>query len=119
MTLDPARTSRPPLAVSALPWTMTLAAYPLSSGAVSYDVQGIIFDFFQASGSINVTANGYDYITEGIIDTDTEVWTVGTEILDIRISGRYVGLVISGSDLGQYFRLGKPVAMVRETGKRL
>lgn len=105
----------------AMPWTLTLAPYALSEGRTWYDVQSIIFDFFQASGTINVTVNAYDYINDGVtpIDTDTEAWVAGTEISDIRVSGRYLGIVISGSDLGQYWRWGHPVAMVRQAGKRL
>jgi hypothetical protein len=38
--------------------------------------------------------------------------------IDLRIGGRYVGVVWSSNSLGSYVRLGLPVAFVRTLGDR-
>jgi hypothetical protein len=102
-------------------FTLTLAPYALSKGLYWVDVESIRFDFFQAVGNISITVNAWDYLNDNPspIDTDTETWIPGTtEISDIRVSGRYAGLTISGSDLGQYWRWGLVVANTRQAGRR-
>jgi hypothetical protein len=36
----------------------------------------------------------------------------------VRVSGRYIGLTMSGNSLGCYVRLGLPVAFIRRLGDR-
>jgi hypothetical protein len=38
--------------------------------------------------------------------------------IDTRISGRYIGLMMSASSLGSYVRLGQPVAFIKTAGDR-
>ena len=105
---------------TALVPTLTLSPYVLEEGEQSMDVEGVLVDFFQQSGNYTVTINGYDRLTDlAPMDTDTEtVPDVQAGLTDYRVTGRYIGLSISSTDMGNYFRLGKPAAFVRPTGKR-
>ena len=53
------------------------------------------------------------------MDSDTEtVPDSNAGLTDFRVSGRYLGLTLSSSDLNNYMRFGLPVAYVQPTGDR-
>lgn len=103
-----------------LTWTMTLAPYALQQGAQNLDVERIVWDFKDQSGDISATVNAYNYLTDAApMDTDTRVYpdTDGGNT-DYRVGGRYIGLSLTSSDLGNYMRYGLPVAFTKPSGKR-
>lgn len=105
---------------AALTWLLTLSPYALREGLQNLDIEGVLFDFFQQSGNINATVNTYDRLTDlAPMDSETEVIPdIQAGLTDFRVSGRYIGLTLTSSDLGNYMRYGKPVAFARPTAKR-
>jgi hypothetical protein len=103
-----------------LTWTLTLAPYALAEGLQSVDVEGFVLDIFEQSGNIALTLNGYDRLTDpATMDTQTQIVPdVQAGITDFHMSGRYVSVSMTSSDMGNYMRLGKPVAFIRPAGKR-
>ena len=54
-----------------------------------------------------------------VIDSSTDIISATeSEPIDVRVSGRYIGLTLSGNSLGCYVRLGFPVAFIRRLGDR-
>lgn len=100
--------------------SLTLSPYAMNEGKTSLDVQAILFDFFQQSGQITATVNTYDRLTDtAVMDSETDVIAdVDTGLTDTRVSGRYIGLSLTSSVLGGYFRWGKPIAWVMPSGQR-
>jgi hypothetical protein len=103
-----------------LTWSLQLAPYAMSNALVNLDIEGIELDFFEQSGNITATVNTYDRMTDiAPMDTDTEIVPdVSAGITDFRVSGRYISLSMSSSDLGNYMRMGRPVAQGRATATR-
>lgn len=103
-----------------LAWTLSLSPYALREGMQSVDLEGVLFDFFQQTGSIQAVMNTYDRLTDAApMDTETETLpATGAGLTDFRVSGRYLALTLSQSVLGGYMRLGKPVAFIRPTATR-
>lgn len=103
-----------------LTWTLTIAPYAMSEGLENIDVNGVVWDFKDQAGNITATINTYDRLTDPApMDTDTEtVPDVEAGLSEYRVSGRYVGVTLSSSDLNNYMRYGKPAAFVRRGGQR-
>ena len=101
-------------------WQCTLSPYALQEGYQAMDVEAILLDFFNELGNVTVTVNAYDRINDAApMDTETEiVGPADNPYTDMRVSGRYIGMLLAGSDLGSYFRFGRPVAWVRPSGRR-
>lgn len=106
--------------VSALPWTLTLGPVAMQEGMYNLNLEAILFDFFEQSGDVTATVNTYDRLNDAtVMDTETETVVEGDNpYTEYRVNGRYLGLVLSQSSTGTYFRLGKPVAMLRRDGRR-
>jgi hypothetical protein len=103
-----------------LTWALTLSPYAMQEGLQSMDLEGILFDFFQQSGNVYSTINTYNRLTDAA-PMDSQAATIPSTLAgltDFRVSGRYVGLTLTSSDLGNYIRYGKPVAFVRPTARR-
>lgn len=105
---------------TALTWTLTLAPITKDQGLQNLLIEGILWDFFQQQGNITATVNTYDRLTDPApMDTETVVVPpVQAGLSDYRVNGRYLGFTLTSSDLGNYFRYGKPVAFVRPSAKR-
>ena len=103
-----------------LPLSLELAAYAMQDGGQHMDVQFIVPDFFQQVGNITMTINTRDRLNDTVLeDSETEIIGVSdTGTIDMRVSGRYIGMVLQQSSLGSYMRLGKPIAWVQESGNR-
>jgi len=103
-----------------LAFEMTLAPYALQEGVQGLLVESMLFDFYGQVGDIAVTVNGYDRLTDAApMDSETEtVPDTLAGLTDMRVSGRYIGLSISGTALNGYMRFGKPAAFVRPTWRR-
>ena len=103
-----------------LTWTLTLAPYAMQQGLLSTDINGINFDFKDQNGNISATVNGYNYLTDAA-PSDTQTATIpdaAAGLSDFRVSGRYLGLSMTSSDLGNYMRFGLPIAYTQPAGKR-
>lgn len=104
-----------------LPYSMTLAPYGLTKGGKnSYLVEYVVNDFFEQIGDVTQTLTSWDRINASApIETITDtIPPVDSEPVDARISGRYIGIMMSGNSLGCYVRLGTPVAFIRALGDR-
>lgn len=104
---------------SPLAWKLTLAPFAIFEGKENYQVQGFLLDTFAQIGNINLAVTAYDRLTDAVAeDTETDVVTPTSGLTDTRISGRYIGFNINSSDLGGYFKMGKPAAFVQKIGVR-
>jgi hypothetical protein len=103
-----------------MPWSITLAPYALNEGGSHFDVQYIVADFLGQIGNISLTLNTFDRLNDTAQeDSETEIVTpLDSGTIDMRVSGRYIGLIASCASLGSYFRWGKPVAWIQESGNR-
>jgi hypothetical protein len=103
-----------------LTWTMTLAPYAMQEGMQSMHLAHMLFDFKDQVGNISATVNTFDRLTDAApMDSETEtIPDTNAGLTDFRVEGRYLGLTLSSSDLGNYMRSGKHCAFVRPTGKR-
>lgn len=100
--------------------TLTMSPYALQEGLLNLDVQGILWDIFGQIGNYSATVNTYDRLTDAApMDTETEIVPASAAgLTDYRVSGRYIGFTWTSSDLGNYFRWGKPAAFVSQKGRR-
>lgn len=103
-----------------LPWSITLAPYAMNEGLYRMDLEDVVVDIKDQVGTIDVTLTTWDRLTDSSIeDQDSgEYAAVDGDTVNLRVSGRYLGLTLSCSELGSNFRLGKPVALVRKSGER-
>lgn len=103
-----------------MPWSLQLAPYALDEGRNTMDVEYIVPDFRDQVGDIDFTVDTYDRLNDSeLMDTETEtVPATDSGTVDRRVSGRYVGLLLSNGSLGSYFRMGKPVAWILQGGER-
>lgn len=105
----------------ALPYSMTLAPMGITKGGRwNYIVEYVVNDFFGQIGDVTQTLTAYNRINQSNApDTKSDILTVDdSEPVDCRVSGRYIGMTISGDSSGCYVRLGTPVAFVRRIGDR-
>jgi hypothetical protein len=104
----------------AMPWSLQLGAISMNEGGAHMDVEFMIPSFKDQVGDIEMTLDTYDYLNDTTFE-DTETETIGvsdTGAIDLRVSGRYIGMLFSGSSAGSYFRWGKPVFWIKPSGKR-
>lgn len=104
----------------ALPWSLTLAPYAMNEGGDHMDVMYIVPDFKDQIGDVTMTVNTWDRLNDSQMeDTETDtIAAVDSGTIDMRVSGRYVGMVLGQTSLGCYMRLGKPVAWIQSSGNR-
>jgi hypothetical protein len=104
----------------ALPYSMTLAPYGLTKGGhYSILCEYIVNDFKDQIGDVTQVTTAYDRMDAAAIDSSTDTIAASdAEPIDVRVSGRYIGITMSGSALGCYVRLGLPVAFIRRLGDR-
>ena len=71
-------------------------------------------------GDVTLSVTTYDRLNDSAeIETETETMTEqDSGTIDLRISGRYIALTMSGNSSGCYARLGLPVAFIRSIGDR-
>ena len=103
-----------------LTWILTISPLAKSEGLQNLDVEGCLWDFFEQEGNISATINTYDRLTDlAPMDTETEIVPAAQAgLTDYRVGGRYLGVTLTSSDLGNYMRYGKPVAFVRPSARR-
>lgn len=104
-----------------LAYSATLSPYALSKGGkYNYGIEYIVPDFFEQVGDVTVTGTTWDRLNDSVsLETETDtVPALDGGTVDLRIAGRYIGIVISASSLGSYVRMGLPVAFVFPMGDR-
>jgi hypothetical protein len=104
---------------AALPWSLTLARYALEGGSRQQEVEGFEPDFKDQSGDIVLTLSTYDRLRDPApLEIDTQTIATTDALINLRSSGRYLGLDMSGSNLGGFFRWGEPQAFIKPAGGR-
>jgi hypothetical protein len=109
---------------SPLAWGLTLARWNATQGLMISECQAIEPDFEYMAGTVSIIVTGYDRLNDGAaqsepLESDTEIATTAQSYLDnYRVTGRYLGLTFTSSDLGSDFRMGTPVAWVKPVGQR-
>lgn len=103
-----------------LEYSMSLAPYGLSKGGrYNYLIEYLVNDFKDQVGEIQQTVYSYDRTDQDVLDTSTDtIQPANSEPIDVRVSGRYIGMTLSGNSLGCYARLGQPAAFIRRMGDR-
>lgn len=103
-----------------MPWSLTLAPYAMSEGYNHLDMEYAVMDFKDQVGNVSMQFQTWDRTNDSALEeTETEVHPPqDSGTMDLRISGRYIGFIASGDELGSYFRWGKPVVFVKPSGTR-
>jgi len=104
----------------ALPWSTTIAPYAMNEGEQHMDVMYMVPDFKDQVGDITMTIDTWDRINDSAKeDTETEILTaLDSGAVDLKISGRYIGMTLGASSVGCYMRMGKPVVFIQASGNR-
>lgn len=98
--------------------TITLGPSSLQSGAAIFNIDGINADFYEQAGDISATFTAYDRLRSSTVDTQTVTIETTDDLIDLRLSGRYISLELVTDVIGGYFRFGKPDVMVSSNGTR-
>jgi hypothetical protein len=103
----------------ALPYSLTLANYALDQAVHTAEIEGFEPDFKDQAGNISLTVSTFDRLRDQApLETDTQTIHPTDVLIDLRSSGRYIGLNIASSDLGSFFRWGAPQAFLKPAGAR-
>lgn len=104
---------------SPLPWFMQTGPVPLGNAQTDMDVIGFVPDWERQTQNITLEIRTKDRpASSTYIDDATFVMPEGTELVDMKLGGRYADLKFSGSDLGSDFRIGIPQLEVGVGGDR-
>jgi hypothetical protein len=95
--------------------SITLAPYDL--GDHYSEIFGFDPDFRRRTGDLEITVETYDRDPDDLEDTETETID-SSALVDLRSSGRHIGLTISQEVLGGDWALGKPKVLVQTGGRR-
>lgn len=90
----------------------------MGNGKSILDIDGINADFQDQSGDLTVTFEAWDRLRHPTIDSETVTVTEDDDLIDLRLSGRYVGMEIRSNVVGGFFRFGKPDVLVSSNGER-
>lgn len=103
-----------------LPASLTLAPFAMSEGYVHMDVEYFVPDFKDQVGAVTMTVTTMDRLNDSHQeDQESEsIAVMDSGTIDLRVSGRYLGLMLESNSSGCYFRFGKPVAFIRPSGVR-
>lgn len=105
----------------ALPYSMTLSPYALSKGGkYNWGLEYMVSDFEEQTGDVTLTITTWDRLNDTLtLDTETEtIPEMDSGTIDLRVSGRYIGWVVSANALGTYVRMGLPVVFGRTMGTK-
>lgn len=90
----------------------------MTDGAVNIDLDGIRMDVHNQVGDLTLSLTAYDTLRGDPVDSDEKTVTEDDELIDLRMSGRLIGGRITSDAVDGYFRLGKPLALIKDNGKR-
>lgn len=99
---------------------LNLAPYAMNEGGFIVDVESILVDTKDQVGDITCTVNGWDRLTDSVpADTDMEIVPdTDAGLTDFRVSGRYLEMNLVSDVVNGYYRYGKPVAWIKQSGRR-
>ena len=98
--------------------SLTLSPFALNEGAGSFELDGIRLDVKDQTGDLAVEITAKDTLRGGAIDGAQLIVTPADELIDPRVAGRYMALSFVSDAVDGYFRLGKPVAFIKDGGAR-
>ena len=92
----------------------------IANGRDLMSISGFISDFHEQAGIVTVNLEARNRLRDAAtVDTASiTVADANDAIDDIRLSGRYIGGTITSNTLGGYFRMGKPIVLVKPQGQR-
>lgn len=96
--------------------SITLAPYEV--GKQWSEILGLDPDFRSQTGDVTIAVSTYDRSNSTVVDTETETISEGEEMVDLRSSGRHIGLTFSQTVLGGDWALDTPQIEVKTAGKR-
>ncbi len=101
-------------------WSLQTAPLELGLGEQNYTAQSIVMDMQRQVGNITAVCNATDRTPaqQTIIDTATVTITPSDGRDDLRISGRQIDILWSGSGLGCDVRFGLPKVLITTLGGR-
>lgn len=97
---------------------ITLGPSSLQAGAAIFNIDGVNADFYEQAGNISATFTAYDRLRSSTVDTQTVTIETTDDLIDLRLSGRYISMELVTDVVGGYFRFGKPDVMVSSNGTR-
>lgn len=97
---------------------VALGPSSLRSGAANFDIDGFMADFHDQAGDLTVKLEAWDRLRHPTIDSETVTVTEDDDLIDLRLSGRYINLTVTSDTIGGYFRFGKPDVMISSNGTR-
>jgi hypothetical protein len=98
---------------------ITLGPSSLQAGAAIFNIDGINADFYEQTGDIEATFTAHDRLRDtSSVDSQTKTISTTDDLVDLRLSGRYISMELVTDVVGGYFRFGKPDVMVSSNGTR-
>jgi hypothetical protein len=105
--------------VEAMEAHISFEAFSLTAGEKNIDIMGIVPDFQRQVGDIEVVLTTTERPNStSDFDTQTVVASEGDEILDYRVSGRYLGATFRTNEVGGDVRLGTMGYEIQDAGSR-
>lgn len=95
-----------------------LAPYALENGLQIMDIDGLVADFPNQVGNLTISLTGYNRLRQAAIDSQTKTVGETDDLIDLRMSGRHVGLTLNSNEVDGFFRWGKPMALIKPNGMR-
>ncbi|HWW46324.1 MAG TPA: hypothetical protein VNZ94_00595 [Xanthobacteraceae bacterium] len=102
----------------AIETVIELGPVAMANGKANLNIDGINADFEGQAGDLEVRFDAWDRLRNPTIDSQTKIISEADDLVDLRLSGRYVGMTIRSDIAGGYFRFGKPDVLVSSNGTR-
>lgn len=103
---------------SAIEASIKIAPAAMDNAAEILDVDGIRMDLYGQIGNVTATFSAQDSLRGAETDSQTETVLPTDELIDLRVSGRYISLELNSNTVGGFFRFGKPIVLVKSAGRR-
>lgn len=103
---------------AALPWHLLSGYFDVDKGKESCDILGLMPDMERQVGDIAALITGLDRTPQPQIDAETETFGPTDGVVDFRVSGRELSLLLSGDGVGCDFRMGAPRVQYQPAGGR-
>jgi hypothetical protein len=97
---------------------LSAAAMAVASGAESIDIDALAMDVTNQHGMLDLQFLSFDRLRGAPIDAAQASLSETDELIDLRLSGRYVDFSIRSNVLDGDFRLGRPTAFVIDKDQR-
>jgi hypothetical protein len=99
--------------------SLTMAPSAIENGAQIMDIDGVVMDLNDQVGDVVITLTAWDRMRKPQIDSQSKVFGENDDnLVDFRVSGRYIGMTLVSNTVGGYFRYGRPTALVKPNGSQ-